>query len=44
MGDSPAEWGRAIHRDGLGRPDVFVKDFIDGQRAITHVFWAPDFR
>lgn len=44
IGDSPAEWGRAIHSDALGRPDVFVRDFSDGQRAITHVFWAPDFR
>jgi hypothetical protein len=40
IGDSPAEWGRAIHRDSLGRPDVFVKDFGDGQKALTHVFWA----
>jgi hypothetical protein len=40
IGDSPGEWGRAIHRDGLGRPDVFVKEFGDGQKALTHVFWA----
>jgi hypothetical protein len=40
IGDSPAEWGRAIHRDSLGRPDVFVKDFGNGHKAITHVFWA----
>jgi hypothetical protein len=40
IGDSPAEWGRAIHRDSLGRPDIFVKDFGGGQRALTHVFWA----
>jgi len=39
-GDSPAEWGRAIHRDGLGRPDVFVKDLGAGHKKITHVFWA----
>lgn len=44
IGDSPAEWGRAIHRDALGRPDVFVKDFGGGQRALTHVFWALDAR
>lgn len=44
IGDSPAEWGRAIHRDRLGRPDVFEKDFGDGQKALTHVFWAPDVR
>lgn len=40
IGDSPSEWGRAIHRDSLGRPDVFEKDFGNGQKALTHVFWA----
>jgi hypothetical protein len=40
IGDSAAEWGRPIHRDGLGRPDVFLKDFGGGNRALTHVFWA----
>ena len=40
IGNSPAEWGRAIHRDRFGRPDVFVKDFGGGQRALTHVLWA----
>ena len=40
IGDSPAEWGRAIHRDGQGRPDVFVKDLGPNRKAITHVFWA----
>jgi hypothetical protein len=40
VGDSPAEWGRAIHRDGLGRPDVFVKDLDSRRKILTHVFWA----
>jgi hypothetical protein len=40
IGDSPAEWGRAIHRDSRGRPDLFVKDFGSGQKALTHVLWA----
>lgn len=40
IGDSPAEWGRAIHRDSLGRPDVFERDFGGGHKALTHVFWA----
>jgi len=40
IGDSPSTWGRAIHRDGLGRPDVYVKDLGPGQKVITHVFWA----
>lgn len=39
-GDSPAEWGRAIHKDGKGRPDVFVKDLGGGHKVVTHVFWA----
>ena len=40
IGDSAAEWGRAIHRDARGRPDVFQKDFGGGHKALTHVFWA----
>ena len=40
VGDSPGEWGRAIHRDGKGRPDVFVKELGGGHKVITHVFWA----
>ena len=39
-GDSPAEWGRAIHRDARGRPDVFLKDLGAGNKVLTHVFWA----
>lgn len=40
IGDSPAQWGRAIHSDEQGRPDFFVKDLPGGGRRITHVFWA----
>ncbi len=40
IGDSPSEWGRAIRRDARGRPDIFVRDFAGGERAVTHVFWA----
>jgi hypothetical protein len=39
-GDSPAEWGRAIHKDGQGRPDVFVKDLDSKHKVLTHIFWA----
>ena len=39
-GDSPAEWGRAIHKDGEGRPDVFLKDIDAKHKVLTHVFWA----
>lgn len=43
-GDTPAEWGRAVHRDGLGRPDVFVQDLPGGGRKVTHVFWTLEHR
>ncbi|MFM5883873.1 MAG: hypothetical protein ACKOQ3_00830 [Novosphingobium sp.] len=39
-GDSPAEWGAAVHEDGKGRPDVFAMDLPGGGRRVTHVFWA----
>ena len=39
-GDGPAEWGRAIGTDGLGRPNLYVKELGGGNRKITHVFWA----
>jgi hypothetical protein len=41
-GTSPAEWGSAIRRDSLGRPNVFVKDLGAGQKKLTHVLWAVD--
>lgn len=40
VGDSPAQWGRAIHFDKLGRPDVFELALSGGGRRVTHVFWA----
>ncbi|MEO6151764.1 MAG: hypothetical protein ABIT09_04705 [Croceibacterium sp.] len=39
-GDGPAEWGRPVRRDTKGRPDMFIHDFPDGRKVITHVFWA----
>lgn len=39
-GDGPSAWGRAVHRDGKGRPDVFEKDLGNGNKKITHVLWA----
>jgi hypothetical protein len=39
-GDSLAEWGRAVHRDAQGRPDIFVQDLGNGAKKITHVLWA----
>jgi len=43
-GDTPAQWGRAVHRDGLGRPDVFEMDLGSGNKKITHVFWTLETR
>ena len=40
VGDSPGEWGRAIHHDALGRPDVFEKYVGSRKKVLTHVFWA----
>ncbi|HKC03338.1 MAG TPA: hypothetical protein VKC17_08550 [Sphingomicrobium sp.] len=40
IGDTMAAWGRAIHRDAKGRPDVFVKDLGGGRKVLSHVFWA----
>jgi hypothetical protein len=39
-GDSPREWGRAIHFDGRGRPDMFQRVDGPGIMTLTHVFWA----
>lgn len=41
-GDSEAEWGTAVHHDGKGRPDQFVRRLANGGQMITHVFWALD--
>ena len=42
VGDTMADWGREIHHDGKGRPDLFVRQLADGRTVITHVLWAPD--
>lgn len=39
-GNSPSDWGKAIHFDGKGRPDVFAQDLPGGGKKITHVFWT----
>ena len=39
-GDSPRDWGRAIHFDSLGRPDMFQRVDGPGLMTLTHVFWA----
>ena len=40
VGDTMASWGRALHRDAKGRPDVFVRDLGGGRKVLSHVFWA----
>lgn len=39
-GDTVAEWGTAIHRDGKGRRDLFVRPLPNGGKMLTHVLWA----
>jgi hypothetical protein len=43
-GVEPAEWGTAVRRDALGRPNVFIKQLGRGQQKVTHVLWAVDAR
>ncbi len=40
VGDSPATWGRPIHFDRQGRPNIFERIDGPGRATITHVFWA----
>ncbi|MDA0769643.1 MAG: hypothetical protein BZY79_01125 [SAR202 cluster bacterium Casp-Chloro-G4] len=35
-----SEWGKAISTDGKGRPDLFEVDLGNGNKVLTHVFWA----
>lgn len=39
-GNDAAEWGRAIHHDGEGRPSLFVRRLGDDERVLTFVTWA----
>lgn len=36
--DHPSDWGQMVHSHG--RSSVYVRDFGNGNRMITHVFWA----
>ncbi len=40
VGDTPAEWGRAIRFLPDGRPDMFERIDGPGAKTLTHVFWA----
>lgn len=39
-GEEHAEWGKALRQDGKGRSSVFEKDLGNGNKILTHVFWA----
>lgn len=41
-GDSPAEWGKAIHYNVDGKPDYFLQTLPSGRKKLTHVFWVPE--
>ena len=41
-GNSPAEWGKAIHYNAEGKPDYFLQTLPSGQKKLTHVFWTPE--
>jgi hypothetical protein len=41
--EGPEQWGRLVRSNGNGRVQIFELDFGEGNRVITHVFWAdPD--
>jgi len=43
ISDDPREWGREIRRSRDGRASLYERDFGDGQKILTHVFWAEEF-
>ncbi|MEK7628272.1 MAG: hypothetical protein AAB421_02545 [Patescibacteria group bacterium] len=42
IGDDPREWGREIKKSKDGRVSLFMRDFGNGKKAFTHVFWVPE--
>lgn len=42
ISDDPREWGREIRRSADHRTSVFERDLGNGQKILTHVFWAGD--
>lgn len=38
--ENPSSWGRAMAQDKSGRDNVFEKDLGNGNKVVTHVFWA----
>ena len=42
VGDSPADWGRAVAFLAAGRGRVYQRDLGAGRQLWTFVLWAPD--
>jgi hypothetical protein len=42
VSDDPREWGREIRHSADHRESVFERDLGNGQKVLTHVFWAGD--
>ncbi len=38
--EDPASWGKVIGKDRHGKNSVFESDLGDGNKIVTHVFWA----
>lgn len=38
--DEPRDWGKEIRRSADGRASLFERDFGNGHKVFTHVFWA----
>ena len=43
IGNSRADWGRAVGTDAHGRANVYERDLGNGNRVITHVLWLPGY-
>lgn len=40
IGSRPTEWGTTLGRDGDS--EIYVREFPDGSKVLTHVLWAPE--
>lgn len=38
--EDASEWGKEIHRSANGRSSVFERDLGNGNRLLTHIYWA----
>jgi len=42
VSDDPRTWGRETHRSADGRASLYERDFGNGEKVFTHVFWAEE--